>query len=123
MKSRLVLFVIAVSSQSAFAEPSQSDFELCNTIYKNCTEQQSSGKVKASCVSYEKDNPEIMKYLKMVDDGLIKAKLDINSSPLELALASCKIQYGVFKSNEMLSDMSDDSFKSGVNEYKYIVED
>ncbi|MGE6114242.1 hypothetical protein ACLHZ0_21010 [Aeromonas salmonicida] len=123
MRFKLVLLVLAVSSQPVLSEPSQTDLEICKTVYKNCTDQQKAGKVNASCLSYEKDNPEIIKYLKMVDDGLLKAKLDVNSSPWELALASCNLQYGIFKSNEMLSGIPDSSFKSGVNEFKYIIEE
>ncbi|WP_439829590.1 hypothetical protein [Aeromonas caviae] len=123
MKSRLVLLSLIAIGSVANAEPSLMDLKVCNSVYKSCTQQQAAGKVKASCLAYEKENPEIMKYMKMIDDGLIKVKLSPESTSWELALYGCNLGYGMFKSGEEMAIAPDNAFKSGVNEFKYTVEE
>ncbi|MGU5595901.1 hypothetical protein ACV1C6_21565 [Aeromonas sanarellii] len=123
MKSRLVLLSLIAIGSVANAEPSLMDLKVCNSVYKSCTQQQASGKVKASCLAYEKENPEIMKYIKMINDGLIKVSLNPESSSWELALYGCYSSYDMFKFREKMASAPDNAFKSGVNEEKYTVEE
>lgn len=113
--------VIYFVCNSAFAEPSVTELRVCEAVYKACTEQQQSGKVKSSCLSYENENPEVMKYLKMINDGLLTLTIGIQSTPWELALFGCNLQHGQFKTFEKLADAPDSAFKSGVNDNKYII--
>lgn len=76
---------------------------------------------KSSCLSYENENPEVMKYLKMINDGLLTLTIGIQSTPWELALFGCNLQHGQFKTFEKLADAPDSAFKSGVNDNKYII--
>lgn len=85
--------VIYFVCNSAFAEPSVTELRVCEAVYKACTEQQQSGKVKSSCLSYENENPEVMKYLKMINDGLLTLTIGIQSTPWELALFGCNLQH------------------------------
>jgi CRISPR-associated protein Cas8b1/Cst1 subtype I-B len=123
MEFRLILLSLAAIGSVAHAEPSTMDLKVCSDVYENCTKQQASGKVKASCLTYEKENSEIMKYLKMVKDGHIKVSIGPDSSSWDLSLFSCSIKHDMFKTGEEMANAPDNAFKSGVNEYKYTVEE
>ncbi|WP_288212562.1 hypothetical protein [uncultured Aeromonas sp.] len=122
MKLKSVLLVLVASGQFAYAVPSEEDFRLCVTVYGNCIKQQKSGIVKSSCLSYESDNPEVMKYLKLQQDGLTDTDPNYTTE-LELAVTQCAMQHQIFKGVELQASMPDSYFKSGVNKYKYKVVD
>lgn len=122
MKLILVLLVLTIVTKFAYAVPSENDFKICMIVYSKCIEQQQLKKVRKVCVQFEDNFPEVISYLNLYDNGLIEPN-KIENKKLELVISKCSMQRTIFKANEQLSSVSNSSFKSGVNPYKYIIEE
>lgn len=122
MKLKLVMLVLTIVSKFVYAVPSENDFKICMIVYSKCIEQQQLKKVRKVCVQFEDNFPEVISYLNLYDNGLIESN-KVENRKLELLISKCSMQRTIFKANEQLSLVPDSSFKSGVNNHKYIVEE